>query len=502
MDAPADRPPAPAGFHTIILSDLHVADAAEVDPARPLWKRFKQRDLFIDDQVRALVEALLPRVGEDAELILAGDIFDFDSVMAIPRPAPFDTSWLERRRGLHAEEPKSRFKMRRILADHPVFVGALRRWLEAGHRLVFVVGNHDIELLWPGVQAQLREALGPLAEGRMRVCEWVYLSGSDTLVQHGNQFDAYCVCVDPVWPTVRRGGVEVLRLPFGNLAERIMLNGMGLFNPHVESSFIMSLPQYVRFFLRTVLPVQPLLGFTWLWSAIATLYVTLREGFLPAQRDPVAMEARLAEMARKAQLSVGQLVALQALQVHSAVFRPWMLMRELWLDRALILALLVAASFQVVTVYNVFAPLSPAWALVIFALLLPPFIFYARGVNSDVQNTEAALRQRLGTALQIARVRRLVVGHTHVEQHTLRPEGELINTGTWSPAFHDVECTRPFGRKCLAWIRPGEGGRQARLFAWEAGGLQALPPTREEEERPGLLEAMRRKVGRGRGSGE
>ena len=58
------------------------------------------------------------------------------------------------------------------------------------------------------------------------------------------------------------------------------------------------------------------------------------------------------------------------------------------------------------------------------------------------------------------------------------PSSELINTGTWSPAFEDVEYTRPFGRKCFAWIRPdGDGPRIAELLEWTDPGCRRLEAT-------------------------
>ncbi|NOY25143.1 MAG: hypothetical protein GXP62_04640 [Oligoflexia bacterium] len=486
--------------HTIVVSDLHVTDAQKVRPRLPLWKRYRQRDLFIDGSFDRLVDYLLGQVNPDSELVLAGDIFDFDSVMRIPVQPPFHVSWLERRRGLGATQDKSCFKLHVILRDHPVFLATLRKWVVSGHRLVFVIGNHDIELHWPAVQQALIEALAlpDRCRAQVRICEWFYIAGGDTLIEHGNQFDAYCLCNDPVSPTIRWRGQEIMRVPFGNLAERYMLNGMGLFNPHAESSFIMSMSEYVRFFLKYLIRTQPLLAFTWLWSSIVTLVATLRESFLPAYRRPLLLEARMAGIARRANATVGQVVALGALRVHPAAFTPWKLMRELWLDRALILALLIGVSFQVVTVYNVFSPISPWWALAIFGVLLPPFIFYARGVNSDVDSTERVLRRRLPDAVQIAHADRVVVGHTHVEHHTRLSNCELINTGTWSPAYHDVECTQPYGRKCFAWIRPvDDGPRQATLCEWTDPQVRVLPVVDGAGQRPaGLLAALRAQVAR------
>jgi len=491
--------------HTVVVSDLHLTDAQPRLPDRPLWKRYKQRDLFIDDCFSRFVDHLLTQLPVDSELILAGDIFDFDAVMTLPPPpSPFPVSWLERQRGLGAEELRSTFKMRVILGDHPVFLQALRTWIGAGNRVIFVIGNHDIELHWPAVQRLVREALALPPEHRdaLRICEWFYLSNGDSLIEHGNQYDAYCLCANPIHPTIQWRGEERVRVPFGNLAERYMLNGMGLFNPHVEGSFIMSLSEYVRFFVKYMIRIQPLLGITWLWGAVVTLFVTLGEGFRPAIKDPLRMEERLAGIALRANASAGLVLGLQALHVHPAVFNPWKIMKELWLDRALILALLVGGSFELVTLTNVFTPVSPWWALVVFLVLLPFFIFYARGVNSDVDSTERALWARLPVALEVAHVQRLVMGHTHLEHHSVLLESrrggqmlrsELLNTGTWSPAFRDVECTIPYGRKCFAWIRPDLSGgpRKAGLYVWEDPGVSVIAPAELAALRPrGLLQSI------------
>ena len=209
-----------------------------------LWKRYKHRDLFVDGSFSELLKYLdCHHEDESIELVLNGDIFDFDSVVEVPSKAPFSVTWLERARGLRSEEKKSLFKIRMILSDHDVWVKALSRFVEQGHRVVFVIGNHDMELHWPSVQQDIVDSLelGSVAAGRVRFCEWFYLSNGDTLIEHGHQHDMYCACQDPIFPLIQRHEDPCVRLPFGNLAARLMMNGMGFFNPHVESSFILSL---------------------------------------------------------------------------------------------------------------------------------------------------------------------------------------------------------------------------------------------------------------------
>jgi UDP-2,3-diacylglucosamine pyrophosphatase LpxH len=333
-----------APSHTYVLSDLHLSDAEPVDPKRPLWKRFKQKDLFLDGSFARFLEwirAEHPAGG--VELVLNGDVFDFDSVMTLPPKGQLKTSWLERRRGLGPEAEKSAFKMDIILRDHAALVSALGAFVRAGNHVVFVIGNHDLELHWPRVQKALRAALeiSDREQQQVRICEWFYISSGDTLITHGNQYDSYCLCHNPVNPTIKGTGQPRIRQPFGNIAGKLMLNGMGLFNPHVDGSFIKSPSEYVVFFFRYVMRVQPFLLLSWLWTALATLVVSLREGFLPALTDPLTLDDRVDAIAAKANAEPRTVRALSALAVHPAIFNPAKILRELWLDRALLLALIL-----------------------------------------------------------------------------------------------------------------------------------------------------------------
>lgn len=476
--------------NTVVLSDIHLSDAEPPRPGKPLWKRFKRPDFFVDESFRNLLRHLSERMEGPIELVLNGDIFDFDSVMAVPARPEFPVSWLERRRGLNAEEPKSRFKIRTILADHPVFVAALREFLLKGHRIVFVAGNHDLELLWPSVQREIVQRLDLPEEVRqnVRFADWFYISNGDTLIEHGHQYDAYCASPNPLFPLIRKGGRKLLRLPFSNLAGRHMTNGMGLFNPHVESNFILSFRGYLVFFFRYLIRIQPLLLWTWLWGATVTLLVSLTEGLKPAHRDPLTFPQRVEEVAERANAAAVQVLALRELHAHPAVFRPFMVLRELWLDRAILLGIIFFASFQIFSFLNVFARVSSLWFWIPLGLFLPAFLFYARSVRSDVYRVQKAALRRVPAGAKIAGVRRVVHGHTHREMHTFYKGIEVINNGTWSPAFRDVECTKPYGRKCFTWIGPSADGtvgghgksqenRQAALYAWQDPGMEAIPAT-------------------------
>ncbi len=460
--------------HTVVMSDLHLTDMEPGAPGRSLWKRYKRPKFFIDQSFRRLLQYFTHTIKDGPiELVLNGDIFDFDSVMRLPLHSGHHISWLERKRGLNPEEEKSRFKMEVILGDHFVWVEAVREFILKGNSVVFVIGNHDIELHWPLVQKEVRKALRlpPEFEHQVRFCEWFYVSNNDTMIEHGNQYDDYCVASNPIHPLVKMGKSVQMRLPFGNITSRYMVNGMGLFNPHAESSFIMSPAGYFRFFYKYAIRVQPLLLLTWIWSATASFWIALTEGVLPAMKDPLFTEQRVQEIAEKANVTPTQVRMLNELHVHPAVFNPIKIARELWLDRVLILFVIGFLSFELFAIVNIVVPISWLWFITFFIIFFPLLIYYSRDIKSQIiQSMEEAFRQ-VPTIAKIVGVKRVIFGHTHRELHTYVDQTEVLNTGTWSPAFTDPECRVSFGKKCFAWIK---SDNTCGLYVWKDPDLEMI----------------------------
>ncbi|MGZ3808840.1 MAG: metallophosphoesterase, partial [Bacteriovorax sp.] len=398
--------PFQSAIHTIVVSDLHLADAEPPHPKNPLWKRFKRKDLFIDETFKAFLEKIQKVVSGPIELIFNGDIFDFDSVMALPANPEFPISWLERKRGLAPEEAKSRFKLQIILDAHSTWLESIREFILNGNRVVFNIGNHDMELHWPSVcrDLQNRMNLPENLQDSVRFTEWFYISNQDTLIEHGNQYDAYCLCSNPIHPLIRKRGKVSVRLPFGNLAGKYMLNGMGLMNPHVDSSFIKnSVSEYMIFFMKYVIRAQPLVILTWFWSAFATLTVSLQEGFHRALNDPLTVGSRVEDIARRANSTAFTVWALKELHAHPAIFSPLKILRELWLDRAILFTLVLFISFEIFATINVFAHISIVWMVVPFFVLLPMFLFYARSVKSEVTKLQQVGLEMIPFSARIAK---------------------------------------------------------------------------------------------------
>ena len=474
--------------HTIVLSDLHLADAEPAHPKNPFWKRFKRPKLFIDRQFKKFLDFICshPEVNGPVELVLNGDIFDFDSVTKLPNKGFYQVSWIEKRRGLHAEEGRSRFKMSVIMEDHKVWMQALQEFVLAGNYVVIIVGNHDVELQWPSVQQDFINQLD-LSEGfkeNVRFCEWFYISNEDTLIEHGNQYDPFCVRSNPIHPLIKKGSKIFIRIPFGNLASRFLTNGIGLINPHADANFLMGFKEYLVIFYKYWVRTQPLVFISWFWGAIATLSYSIIEELLPELKDPMTVENRVEEIATRSNATPYMVRSLFALKVHSATFNPLKIMRELWLDRAFLFLLICFVSFQFFTFIRLFFDVSFLWLIVPFFLLFPVFVFYSHSVKSDLVAAQKMAIQNAPLAAQMTKVNRVIHGHTHAEMHILYQGIELINTGTWSPAYLDIECTKPYGKKCFAWIKPNAlgSGREALLGIWEDPTFSVLPAEKREEK--------------------
>jgi hypothetical protein len=196
------------------------------------------------------------------------------------------------------------------------------------------------------------------------------------------------------------------------------------------------------------------------------------------------------EIADRANTASDIVMSLRELRVHPAIFNPLMIVRELWLDRAALLGVTLFVSFQIFSFLNVFVAVSSLWFWIPLILFLQAFIFYARTVNSDVYKVQKVALKRAPASARIAGVKRVVHGHTHQERHVYYKGTEVINNGTWSPAFHDVECTRPYGKKCFTWIRPERGSdndsekgsqkRISRLYEWKDHEAQEIPISNPE----------------------
>ncbi|MDH5673449.1 MAG: metallophosphoesterase [Myxococcales bacterium] len=189
----------------LVVSDLHLGTGVQSGKLNPL------EDFFEDDRFAELLshyERLSNRRTE-IELIFNGDIFDLLKVK-------LDGRW-----PTEITEEIAVEKLRLCLEGHPKFVLALRRFLAgAGRRLVYLPGNHDLDMVFAGAQELFRRYVTPEGGGeRVR-----FITQSDTYylpegiqIRHGHQLEhIHRVDYGRLFRTLSDGR-KILDLPWGSL---------------------------------------------------------------------------------------------------------------------------------------------------------------------------------------------------------------------------------------------------------------------------------------------
>ena len=422
----------------LIVSDLHLCD---VEDHADGWKRYKGTEMVYDGELVTLVERFSADAapGDLCTLVLNGDIIDFDLVTQVPDPAPFPVSHGERRRGLDPTEPKAIWTIELVLAQHHVLADALARFLAAGHRILYVMGNHDRELCFPGVQQAMVASLGGAArrqgldfpDDAVAFEPWFHYVPGCIFIEHGNQYDHFSSFPNLLAPVIPLGGEQVVDLPMGNLTNRTLISVMGYFNPH-STNFILNAWRYVAHWLRYYAFTRRSLVFNWFWGSLLVIAQLL--GKMPVsrsrRRDHVEAVDRYAEAAG---LSVELVRRIDALKRPPIVDRLFGLLRELWLDRVA-LALLMTVGTVVLAVSG-----APLWLKLMVPLSSLPLVWM---VYESLASTESVfgaskdLREAARTIATLLPVQVVAFGHTHAPEAVPLATGvSYVNSGTWAPVF-------------------------------------------------------------------
>ncbi len=184
----------------LIVSDLHVASGDT------MLDGFGQRQ-------QAALEGLLSAAGgsplgegDEVELILNGDCFDFLIV------EPHDTDGVMHA-GLAVE------KLRRMIEAHGPFFETLGRFVrQPGRCMTFMTGNHDMELCFAEVRAEIVEAMGLQPDdGRVSFCLTPsYRPLPDVYLEHGHAYHFWCCDRSGFWDASGHGRTanpQVMTLP-------------------------------------------------------------------------------------------------------------------------------------------------------------------------------------------------------------------------------------------------------------------------------------------------
>lgn len=208
--------------HAVFVSDLHVGAGRQPNGQ---WTRTE--DFRWQDDFNAFLDMAAKRSANQADLILAGDVFELwqsptmvcSSDLAkpgcqIPDCHDADTD-------IGCSEAEAVVRLETVLDHHADFIAALKAFAARGeNRVIIIPGNHDAALTFPAVRAAL---LKRFASARVTVAEQGYWYSPDGVIfsDHGHQFDD--LNQFPRWPTpfVERDGKQYLAKPWGeNMVQR------------------------------------------------------------------------------------------------------------------------------------------------------------------------------------------------------------------------------------------------------------------------------------------
>jgi UDP-2,3-diacylglucosamine pyrophosphatase LpxH len=221
----------------IVLSDLHLGRGRNPETGR----YHALETFFYDEDFRrfcrhASAEARSRQ--KTLRLVFNGDTFDL-----LRFEPEFDpgASRRERRFGSDRTPHVAAMQVGSILSGHPVFVSALADILEGGHEIVFLPGNHDLEVQWEPVQQRIRSTverslnargIDAAAAKRIRFEPWFLHEPGRIWIEHGCQYEPECAFRFPLRSTLANrldadASLLELDMPLGNFLQRYLYNGLG-----------------------------------------------------------------------------------------------------------------------------------------------------------------------------------------------------------------------------------------------------------------------------------
>ena len=494
--APVD----PSAQHEIyVVSDLHMGRGKNPDT-----RRFYTLETFFYDEDFALFCDYLCRDaatrGSHFKLVFNGDTFDLLRIEPDPQADTQNASEHERRFGATHTPAQAAKTVSQILAGHSGFVRGVAQVLNAGYEVIFLPGNHDIEVQWEPVQQVVRLAImdtvrarygdnaEPGAQPLLRFLQWFYHEPGRCWIEHGCQYDPE----NSFRFLLRRGLADMpdalheteQDLPLGNFFQRYLYNFFG----HI--TFIVPTSRANNRYIKWLLVHEPQILLQVAISHGPFIYQVMRRLAKqhPEARDTLkhAHEKALKELAERSGLGLRLLAIDQLKEVRADVVQAVRLLsRQTFrvLGGAFAFSLLTATlwylgfeSIDALTMgFGAKALLFCFLNVMISATVAGAAVYTALG-NASTLSPRPLRRaaQRIAAMLDVPLVS---FGHTHDEEmwRLERPTGEnawYCNTGTWIAVFtHDVLMPRERVQYTFLHIKQDNG----ELYHWTPGRGQPMP---------------------------
>ena len=448
----------------LIVSDLHFGE--ELLPGASSDRRHAVE--LADTAFREFLRYHAARRsnGRPWRLVIAGDLFDFMSVVVPGSPMLPARSADERRFGVGRGVRAGVMRMATICDHHKPLLAELAHFAAAGHRIDIIVGNHDVELLEPEVVAELERRLRAAgaderAMARIKVVPWFIYEPGVAWIEHGHVYDEGCSFEFNLAPTDPKDGRLVYNADYA--AIRYLGAAVPEIDPHgIEEWSFWGYLRYaseagIRSFARIFLAYM---RFAWALIAVRAMHQSMsrRDARRRVHRE------RLARVAAAGGLPFDKASAIDRLARTPLTVSWRRLGRMLMFDR---FGLMGGCALAIIALV-IFAPWL--WVAIGALACVAVVIGVQRALGKHMVTSQLPMRSvplRLRTIVDAPVV---IFGHTHDPRwQPLRGGGLYVNSGTWLPA------TRPGLRRSFTHvvIQPRTGTAPlVELRQWRDGGSQ------------------------------
>ncbi len=462
------------GFNYLMLSDVHLG--SDIVPHLRPWATtsWLMQEAEVDAQLISLIEHYRTECDPERpwRLVIAGDFLDLVGVSIKPDMESTATPLTaeEHLHGLGSAADHVVHKMRAIAARHPGVFRSLMRFLAAGHSLVIVRGNHDVELHWRAAQRALIDAIVNHAAAecrtelasRIEICPWFFAVDGLLYVEHGHEFDAMCSYGDPLMPTCARDSRRIRSTPFSVLLRNVARPTRGL---STASYGYVGMSAYITLLMNLGFGGSARIAVRYARASHRLVSETFAQAVDRGLGRMNTTRVRLKRFASRAGVSEEHLAKLRGLYVQPAAKSLMYVLRSLYLDRVfcMLLALAWVAGASLIAR---FGGMLAGGLFAIPAALLSIYACVGSGTN-----TVPSARMQHGAAhiAPLFHARWVVMGHTHAPVFTEVAQGaSYVNLGSWGQDDPPDERTEGHKSSCtFLVIQHHEGDYRAELLRWD-----------------------------------
>jgi UDP-2,3-diacylglucosamine pyrophosphatase LpxH len=487
---PSSLPPEASNY--LLFSDVHLG-ADLVQHAAP-WTASRLREAHRIDQE---LGSMLDHYREHSDpvrpwrLVIAGDFIDLMG-MSISASGSLQTPLTEDEvvHGLGSSEDHAAVKMRAVAVRHDLLFRKLARFVAAGHSLVFVRGNHDVEFYWESAQRAFLDALIERVdidaedltarkefEARIEFRHWFYYVRGLLYVEHGHQYDATCAYHHVLAPRSPRDPRRI-SYSFSDILLRYVVRPTRELS--AEGHENQSLLHYLRLAFSLGLHGCAMLGYRF-FRAVGRMVSAWRDQLSEhAAHVKAEHEKELQQISSVFRVSTENLRAMTQLWATPVTARLASIFRTVFLDG------LAAGAGALATISLLAICGVVPWIWLPFLVAGVGTGIFAYVKFSRVLEPHGALRRGASKLVELMPARYVVMGHTHRPvMEALSATSTYVNLGNWTADLLDdhappAPCTHLV-------IRHSESGNpSAALCRWEDGQAARVLHSDEQVTAPDL----------------